>query len=75
MMPMCAGWRTLCAEEKDDDIKEKLEQLKISLPRRTRRAIDLACEKGASSWLTAIPFKDMNFDLSKRDFRDALRLR
>ena len=61
--------------EKDDDIKEKLEQLKTSLPRRTRRAVDLACEKGASSWLTAIPLKDMNFDLSKREFRDALRLR
>ena len=61
--------------EKDDDIKEKLEQLKTSLPRRTRRAVDLACENGASSWLTAIPLKDMNFDLSKREFRDALRLR
>ena len=61
--------------EKDDDIKEKLEQLKTSLPRRTRRAVDLACEKGASSWLTAIPLKDMNFDLSKREFRDALSLR
>ena len=61
--------------EKNDDIKEKLEQLKTSLPRRTRRAVDLACEKGASSWLTAIPLKDMNFDLSKRELRDVLRLR
>ena len=61
--------------EKDDDIKEKLEQFKTSLPRRTRRAVDLAREKGASSWLTAIPLKEMNFDLSKREFRDALRLR
>ena len=60
--------------EKDDDIKEKHEQLKTSLPRRTRRAVDLASEKGASSWLTAIPLKDMNFDLSEREFRDALRL-
>ena len=59
--------------EKDDDIKEKLEQLKTSLPKRTRRAVDLACEKGASSWLTAILLEDMNFDLSKREFRDALR--
>ena len=61
--------------EKDDDIKEKLEQLKTSLPRRTLRAVDLAYEKGASSWLTAIPLKDMSLDLSKREFRDALRLR
>ena len=69
------GLKYSVRREKDDDIKEKLEQLKTSLPKRTRRAVDLACEKGASSWLTAIPLKDMNFDLSRREFRDALRLR
>ena len=62
-------------KEKDDDLKGKLEELKVSLPVRTQRAVDLACEKGASSWLTAIPLKDMNIDLSKLEFRDALRLR
>ena len=62
-------------KEKDDDLKGKLEELKVSLLVRTRRAVDLACEKGASSWLTAIPLKDMNVDLSKLEFRDALRLR
>ena len=62
-------------KEKDDDLKGKLEELKVSLPVRTQRAVDLACEKGAFSCLTAIPLKDMNFDLSKREFRDALRLR
>ena len=62
-------------KDKDDDLKGKLEEVKVSLPVRTQRAVDLACEKGASSWLTAIPLKDMNFDLSKRTFRDALRLR
>ena len=34
-----------------------------------------ACEKGASNWLTVIPLKDMDFDLNKREFRDAVRLR
>ena len=62
-------------KEKDVDLKGKLEELKVSLPVRTQRAVDLACEKGASSWLTAIPLKDLNFDLSKREFRDALSLR
>ena len=62
-------------KEKDDDLKRKLEELKVSLPVRTQRAVDLESEKGASSWLTAVPQKDMNFDLSKREFRDALRLR
>jgi len=61
-------------KKRDDDSKGKLEELKVSLPLKTQRALDLACEKGASSWLTAITLKDMNFDLSKREFRDALRL-
>ena len=62
-------------KERDNDLKGKLEELNVSLPVKTQRAVDLACEKGASSWLTAIPLKDMNFDLSKREFRNALRLR
>ena len=37
--------------------------------------MDLACDKGASYWLTVIPLKDMDFDLNKREFRDAVRLR
>ena len=45
------------------------------LPDKTQRAVDLACEKGASNWLTVIPLKDMDFDLNEREFRDALRLR
>ena len=37
------------------------------LPDKTQRAVDLACEKGASNWLTVIP-------LNKREFRDVVRL-
>ena len=42
---------------------------------KTQRAVDLACEKGASNWLTVIPLKGMDFDLNKREFRNAVRLR
>ena len=42
--------------------------ISISIIIITQRAVDLACEKGASSWLTVIPLKDMDFDLNKRDF-------
>ena len=45
------------------------------LPEKTQRAVDLACEKGASNWLTVIPLKDMDFDLDKWEFRDTVRLR
>ena len=35
------------------------------LPDKTQKAVDLACEKGTSNWLTVIPLKDMDFDLNK----------
>ena len=56
-------------------LKEELEEVKATLPEKTQRAVDLACEKGASNWLTVIPLKDMDFDLNKREFRDTVRLR
>ena len=62
-------------KEKDDGLREELEEMKAMLPDKTKRAVDLACEKGASNWLTVIPLKDMDFALNKREFRDAVRLR
>ncbi len=40
-----------------------------------RRAVDLASEKGASSWLTSLPLSEFGFTLHKGAFRDALALR
>ena len=37
--------------------------------------IELASEKGASSWLIVIPMSEIDCVLSKREFRDALKLR
>ena len=62
-------------KEKDDGLKEELEEVKTMLPDKTQRAVDLASEKGASNWLTVIPLKGMDFDLNKREFRDVVRLR
>ena len=41
----------------------------------TQRCIDLASEKGASSWLTTLPLLDQGLHLHKGNFRDALCLR
>ena len=49
--------------------------LKERLPSDLQRAIDLAAEKGASSWLTTLPIEDHRFTLHKSAFRDALALR
>ena len=38
--------------------------------------IDLTTEKGASSWRTVIPIKDMDLNLNReREFRDSIRHR
>ena len=55
--------------------KDKLRNFKDALPKKSSRALDLAAEKGASARLTVIPFKEMGFNLNKREFRDALLLR
>ena len=45
--------------------------------RKTQRALDLAMatEKGSSAWLTELPLQDLGFNLNKREFRDAVKLR
>ena len=40
-----------------------------------RRSVTLASEKGASSWLTALPIEEHGFALHKGAFRDAISLR
>ena len=55
-------------KEKDNGLKEELKEVKAMLPDKTQRAVDLACEKGTSNWLTVILLKDMDFDLNKREF-------
>ena len=45
-------------KEKDNYMDERLERVKTSLPPGTKRAVELATEKGASNWLTVIPIKD-----------------
>ena len=56
-------------------LKEKLDQVKGSVSGKALRAVDLATQKGASSWLTVLPIRDMNFDLNNSEFRDAVKLR
>ena len=40
-----------------------------------QRAMDLAQERGASSWLTSLSLEEFNFSLHKGAFRDAIALR
>eukprot|EP00794_Sanderia_malayensis_P014696 gene14696-biopygen11793 len=52
-----------------------LNQLRERMTKEQLRANDLACMKGASSWLTTLPLSSENFVLNKREFYDAIHLR
>ena len=51
------------------------EQVRESLPSKIECMVELAAEKGASNWLMVILIKEMNFNLNKREFIDAIKLR
>ena len=55
--------------------KEAASAVRDLLPGPLQRAMDLAQEKGASSWLTSLPIEEFGFSLHKSAFRDAIALR
>ena len=61
--------------KKNEDLKGCEEVVKSSLSPRSLRAAEVASEKGASSWLTVIPLQDQGYDLNKREFKDAIKMR
>ena len=62
-------------KDKNKLLKAQAATLKEQLSRPMQYAMELAAEKGASNWLSALPLKEYGFALSKSDFRDALHLR
>ena len=55
--------------------KEDARNLQRQLPVSLQRSMELSQEKGASTWLTALPIDDHGFALHKSAFRDILSLR
>ncbi len=62
-------------KQRREQATETAQNLKEDLPHTLKRAMELAQEKGASSWLTALPIEEFGFTLHKRAFQDALALR
>ena len=56
-------------------LEDRAERIKEMAPQKTKRALDLAADKGSSTWLTVLPLQDLGFNLNKREFRDAVKLR
>ena len=55
--------------------KEKMDGIDSSLSPDLLRLINQSRDKGASSWLNAMPLADQGLALNKQEFRDSLRLR
>ena len=61
-------------QRKAMETKSVTELLAI-LPAKQKRSVEIASEKGASSWLNALPIARHGFALHKSAFRDAICLR
>lgn len=73
--------------ECSEDLKKQQQSLKAAIKRSKAERIDAklspdllpyvnqARDKGASSWLNALPLQDQGLALNKQEFRDSLRLR
>ena len=48
--------------------------MKNSVPTKAKGAVALVTEKGSSNWLTVIPLKELDYNLNKKEFRDAIKL-
>ena len=56
------------------ELISKKSRIENNLP-EMKYTIQLAAEKGASSWLSALPLSIHGFDLTKTEFRDGIALR
>ena len=62
-------------QQRSQESKSVAAHIKSALSDSLRHAVELAQEKGASSWLTSHPLDEFGFSLSKWSFRDAFALR
>ena len=56
-------------------VKSRMESIDSTLPSDLLRSLNQSRDKGASSWLTAVPLVDQGLMQNKQEFRDSLRLR
>ncbi len=60
---------------KEEEWKEKYNNLMERVGAKEKRMIELAKEKGAGAWLSALPIKALGYVLNQQEFRDSVCLR
>ena len=83
----CQSVKMRPSEQSIDDLKRTQQTIKIETMKSRMDSVDASLspevlclvmqsrDKGASSWLNAIPLKDQGLTLNKQEFRDSLRMR
>ena len=51
--------------ERSKELEDRTERIKEMTPCKTKRALDLAVEKGSSAWLTVLPLQDLGLTCSE----------
>ena len=67
--------KAVITEEKKKREEEKMKRVRDSLSPRKLKLFEATTEKGASSWLNALPLKEHDFYLDKQTFWDTIHLR
>ena len=62
-------------QDKGKRLTEEFERIKAVADDNMRRNLELAREKGAGSWLSALPIEALGYVLNRQEFRDSLCLR
>ena len=60
---------------KEEQLKEEHERISDLLEEKEKKLFHAAREKGASSWLSALPIQRLGYTINKQEFRDAVCLR
>ena len=61
-------------EQREQKAQNVAKELKTRLSESSRKAMDFASERGASTWLTSLPIREFGFCLHKSAFVDAISL-
>ena len=66
--PQLQSVKSTLHREKFQNNAAKAEQVKSEISTAMQRVMYLGTEKGASTWLTALPLKEQGFTLNKQEF-------
>ena len=62
-------------QDKEKRLTQEYENIQTLVDADMKRSLELAREKGAGSWLTALPIQALGYALNRQEFRDSLCLR